>query len=65
MTLWIIRRPSLKQPYAADEGYVVRAPDEKTARSFVGDEKDNNRYSCDVLSPNGDPGVIMKTENFE
>lgn len=65
MNLWIIRRPNLAAPYNADEGYVVRAPDEKTARSFVGDEKDNARYSCEVLSPNGDPGVILKTEHFK
>lgn len=72
MKLWLLTRRSDKPTYDVANGFVVRAPDEATARELcardAGDEGPDRwrgdwGSTCEELTATGEPEVVLRDFN--
>lgn len=72
MPLYLLKRPDKDIRYDEYCGFVVRAPDEGSARFIVSNSTgreggqtwlDASKASCELIAPEGEAGVILDSFN--
>lgn len=72
MPLYLLKRPDKDIGYDEYCGFVVRAPDEGSARFIVSNSTgceggmtwmDTTKSSCELIDPNGEDGLILESFN--